>query len=43
MGELNTWTLATDGVKWSSPKVIAAAAAAAKPTVLNEDTDKDDK
>ena len=50
VGELNTWTLATDGVKWSSTKVTAAAAAAAaavaakaKPTVLNEDTGKDDK
>ena len=42
VSELNTWTLATDGVKWSSQKVTAAAAKA-KPTVLKEDTGKDDK
>ena len=48
VSELNTWTLVTDGVNWSSQKVTAAAAAAAaaakeKPTVLKENTGKDDK
>ena len=42
MRELNTWTLAMDGVTWSSPAVTVAAAKA-KPTVLNEYTGKDNK
>ena len=41
-GDLNTWTLATDGVKWS-PQEVKAAAAKAKIPVKKEDTGKDDK
>ena len=41
MSKLNTWTLAMDGVTWSSP-TVKVAAAKAKLTVLNEDTGKDD-
>ena len=42
VNELNTWALDMDDVTWSSPKVTAAAAKV-KPTVLNENTGKDDK
>ena len=37
--ELNTWIADTDGVKFSTQK-IAAAAAKAKPLVLKEDPGK---
>ena len=42
VSDLNTWTLATAGVKWSSPEVKAAAAKTKKP-VKKEDTGKEDK
>ena len=42
VSDLNTWTLAMDGVKWSSQEVKAAAAKAKTP-VKKEDTGKDDK
>ena len=42
VSELNTWTLATEGVKWRSQEVTAAAANA-KLTVKKEDTGKNDK
>ena len=42
VNKLNTWTVAMNGVTWSSPAVTAAAAKA-KPVVLNEDTGKNDK
>ena len=41
VGDLNTWTLAADGIKWRS-KDIATAAAKAKATVKTDDTGKDD-
>ena len=41
VSELNTWTLATEGIKWRSQEV-AAAKAKAKSTVKTEDTGKDD-
>ena len=42
VSDLNTWTLAMDGVKWSSQEVKAAAAKA-KPAVKKVDTGKDEK
>ena len=41
VSELNTWTVAMDGVRWCTPAVATAAAKAkAKATVLKEDTGK---
>ena len=39
--DLNTWTLAADGIKWRS-KDVATAAAKTKATVKTDDTGKDD-
>ena len=42
VSKLNIWILNTDIIKWSSQKIVAAAAKA-NPTVLKEDTSKKDK
>ena len=39
LSELNTWTVAMDGVKWCT-QAVATQAANAKATVLKEDTGK---